>query len=101
MSWKGYENFKRFKILVAGRSNSPSSSGRSITRTDLVAYRTELEMSWDGVHSRRLFKHGEIPTSCYDIEGDFSRVPTTPHEFTTTFLRVSASSYDFYRRDVV
>ena len=36
MSWKGYENFKRvkilvpFKILVANRSNSPSLSGRGM-----------------------------------------------------------------------
>ena len=42
----------------------------------------------------------EIPTSCYDFEGDLSRVPTTSHEFTTIFLRVSATSHDLYRRDV-
>ena len=50
--------------------------GLGITRTDLVAYRTELVvMSSDVVRSRRLVKHGElptIPTSCYDIEGDLS-----------------------------
>ena len=37
--------------------------GRSITRTDLVAYRTELVvMMWVVVRSRRLVKHGELPT---------------------------------------
>ena len=63
--------------------------GRSKTLTDLVAYHTELVhvvMSQDVVRSRRLVKHGELPTSCYDIEGNFSGVPTTSHEFTTTFL---------------
>ena len=43
---------------VASRSNSPSKKwvghGRSTTRTDLVAYPTELVViSWDVVRSRR------------------------------------------------
>ena len=53
LSWKGYKSFKRFKILVATHSNSPSKSGWgmggwSITHTDLVAHHTKLVvMSWD------------------------------------------------------
>ena len=31
-------------------------------------------MSWDVVHSRRPVKHGKLPMSCYDIEGDFTQV---------------------------
>ena len=73
----------------------------SITRNDLVACRTELVvMSWDVVRSLRLVKYCELPTSylrvatsCYDIQGDFSRVAATSREFTTTFLH----SYEYPR----
>ena len=64
LSWKGYENFKRFKILVATHrlkvGGAWAGHGRSITRTDLVAYRTELVvMLWNVEHSRCTVKHGE------------------------------------------
>ena len=42
LAWKGFENFTQFKILVATHSNFSSKSGQSISRTDLVAYGTEL-----------------------------------------------------------
>ena len=54
LSRKGYKNFKWFKILVTTHRNSLSKNGRSITRTDLLAYRTELLMSLDVVPSWRL-----------------------------------------------
>ena len=76
--------------------------GQSITHTDLVAYHTELVvMLWDVVRCRCLVKYSELPTSGYDIQGDFSRVATTSPVFTRTFLRVSATFHDLYRRDVV
>ena len=57
------EFFKRFKILIATRSNLPSKSGWSITLTDLVAYRTELVvMPWDVVHSLRIFQIWRVAT---------------------------------------
>ena len=69
---------------------------------DLVAHRTELVvMSWDVMRSRRLVKWGELSTSCYDIQDDFSRVTMISCEFTTTFLRVSANFHNLYGRDVV
>ena len=75
--------------------------GLGITRTDLVAYRTELVvMSSDVMRSRRLVKHGElptIPTSCYDIEGDLS----SSYDISRVYFDMPASSQDFYRRDVV
>ena len=75
MLWKGYKNFKHFKILVATLSNSPSKSGRSITRMDLVAYRKELVlMSWDVVRSWRLVKWDKLSTCCYVIQDDFSEL---------------------------
>ena len=66
--------------------------GRSITRTDLVAYRTELVvMMWVVVRSRRLVKHGELPTrylrvattlkaSSYDISQVYYDMPTSIRE---------------------
>ena len=79
---------------------------RSITRTNLVACRTELVvMSWDVMHSRRLVKHGELPMRYLRVAMRYlqaaSILKETSHELTTTLLRVSASSHDLYRRDVV
>ena len=85
MSWKGYGNFKRFKILVASRSKG---HGWSITRTDLVACRTKLVvMSWDVMHSRRLVKHGELPTRYLRVARRYLRVATILKETSYEFLR--------------
>ena len=103
MSWKSYENFKQFKILVASGSNSYlkwAGHGRSITRTDLVACRTELVvMSWDVVHSRRLVKHGELPTRYLRVATRYLPVATILKETSHEFLRHRTSlllhSYEY------
>ena len=72
MSWKGYENFKPQLAVLKWAGH-----GRSITRTDLVACRTELVvMSWDVVHFRRLVKHGELPTRYLRVATRYLRVAT-------------------------
>ena len=80
--------------------------GRSITLSDLVAYSIELVvMSWDVMCSRRLVKHGELPTSYLPVattlKATSQEFTTTSHELTTTFLRVSVSSHHLSRRDVM
>ena len=69
--------------------------GRNITRSDLVACRTELVvMLWDAVHSRRLVKHGELPTR-------YLRVTTilkeTSHEFLRHLTSLLRHSYEYPR----
>ena len=66
--------------------------GRSITSTDLVAYRTELVViSWDVLCSRRHVKHGELPTS-YMYLRVATALKASSHEFLrhlTSLLRHS------------
>ena len=71
--------YKEYRIFVI------FESGSSVTRTDLVAYHTELlVMSWDVVRSRCLVKYGELPMSCYDTESNITPVyydiPMSIHE---------------------
>ena len=91
LSYRSLPNLLQLAVLKwAGR-------GRSITRTDLIAYRTELVvMSWDVVRSRHLVKHGELPTS-YVRVATVLKATTTSHELTTPFRRVSATFHDLYR----
>ena len=58
-----------------------AAHGRSITRTDLVAYRTEVVvMSWDVMHSLHLVIHDELPTR-------YLRVATILKETSHKFLQ--------------
>ena len=93
MSWKGYENFKRFKILVASRLLKWAGHGQSITRTDLVAYRTELlVMLWDVVHSQRVVKHGELPTRYLRVA---TTLKATSHEFLRHLTSLLRHAYEY------
>ena len=52
-------------ILAATRRLKVGGHVRSITRADLVTYRTELVvMSWNVVRSRRLITYGMIRYGC-------------------------------------
>ena len=71
-------------MSISGRS----ISGRSISRADLVAYHTELiVMSWDvmcswyNVSSETLHVTYNLPTRCYNIEGNFLLLTMITCEF--------------------
>ena len=83
--------------------------GRSTTRTDLVACRTELVvMLWDVMHSWRLVKHGELPTRYLRVATRYLRVATrylrvatilkeTSHEFLRHLTSLLRHSYEYPR----
>ena len=69
--------------------------GRNITRTDLVAYRTELVvMSWDVVHSWRLVKTGELPTRYLRVN---TILKETSHEFLRHLTSLLRHLYEYPR----
>ena len=66
-----------------------------MTRTDLVAYRTELVvMSWDVVRSRRLVKHGELPTGYLRVA---TTLKATSHEFLRHLTSSLRQAYEYPR----
>ena len=76
--------------------------GQSITHTGLIAYSTELVvMPWDVVHSRRLGKHGELPTRYLQVATRYLRVATilkeTSHEFLRHLTSLPQHSYEYPR----
>ena len=69
--------------------------GWSITRTDLVAYRTELiVMLWDVVHSRRLVKHAELPRRYTQVA---MILKETSHEFLRQLMSLPKRYYEYLR----
>ena len=56
-------------------------------------------MSWDVVHSRRLDKHGELPTSYLRVATKYLRVATilkeTSHEFLRYLTSLPRHSYEY------
>ena len=80
--------------LVATRSMSWKGC-ESITRTGLVAYRTELVvMLWDVVHSRRLGKHGQLPTRYLRVAAILKE---TSNEFLRHLTSLPRHSYEYPR----
>ena len=58
-------------------------------------------MSWDVMHSRRLVKHGELPTRYLRVATRYLRVATilkeTCHEFLRHLMSLLRHSYEYPR----